>query len=92
MIPALLLLKSHQAGIADLEERLGDRQDRRWRRSSPSGVAEGVLPADVDVEQVAALLIGPLVFAHLTGRPPVTDDFAQRIVDGFLRSSSIARA
>ncbi len=92
VIPALLLLKSHQAGIADLEERLGDRQDQTLASIVAQGITEGVLPADIDVEQVAALLFGPLVFAHLTGRPPVTDDLAQRIVDGFLRSSSIARA
>src|SRR5262249_22795071 len=30
MIPSLLLLKTHQSGIADLEERLGDRQDETF--------------------------------------------------------------
>jgi len=89
VIPALLLLKSHQAGIADLEERLGDRQDDTLATIVKQGVAEGVLAADVDVEQVAALLIGPLVFAHLTGRPSKTDELAERIVSGFLRSQRV---
>jgi hypothetical protein len=53
------------------------------------GVADGCLPADADIEQIAAQLVGPLVFAHLTGRPPVTEEFAQRIVDDFLRSHTV---
>jgi len=89
VIPALLLLKTHQEGIADLEERLGDRQDHMLERIIAIGVADGCLPADADIEQIAAQLVGPLVFAHLTGRPPVTEEFAQRIVDDFLRSHTV---
>jgi AcrR family transcriptional regulator len=89
VIPALLLLKTHQEGIADLEERLGDRQDHLLERIIAIGVADGCLPADADIEQIAAQLVGPLVFAHLTGRPPVTEEFAQRIVDDFLRSHTV---
>jgi AcrR family transcriptional regulator len=92
VIPALLLLKTHQAGIADLEERLGDHQDDMLATVVAQGIAEGALPADADVEQVAAQLVGPLVFAHLTGRPPVTEQFAQRIVDGFLRAQLAVEA
>jgi AcrR family transcriptional regulator len=89
VIPALLLLKTHQEGIADLEERLGDHQDHMLERIIAIGVEEGCLPANADIEQIAAQLIGPLVFAHLTGRPPLTEEFAQHIVDGFLRSSAV---
>ena len=50
------------------------------------GVAEGRFTPDANVEELAAQLIGPLVFAHLTGRPRVTKAFAQRVVDNFLRA------
>jgi hypothetical protein len=29
------------------------------------------------------------VFAHLAGRPPVTEQFARHIVDSFLRSNAV---
>ena len=35
---------------------------------------------------LAAQLIGPLVFAHLTGRPRVTKAFAHQVADNFLRA------
>ena len=92
MIPALLLLKSHQEDIADLDERLGHRQDETLAAVVRSGVDEGVLPADVDIEQLAAMLIGPMVFAHLSGRPIVTEQFAQRVVDGLLRANAVVES
>ena len=85
VIPALLLLKAHQSEIADLEERIGRHQDETLDAIVALGVAEGRLPADADTEELAAQLIGPLVFAHLTGRPRVTKAFAERVVDSFLR-------
>ncbi len=86
VIPALLLLKAHQSEIADLEERIGKHQDQTFEAIIAIGVAEGRFPAGADVEELAAQLIGPLVFAHLTGRPPVTKAFAKRVVDAFLRA------
>jgi AcrR family transcriptional regulator len=92
IVPALLLLKSHQEDIADLEERLGSRQDETLTAVLAQGVAEGALPADTDIEQFAATLIGPMVFAHLSGRPPVTEQFAQRVVDGLLRANAVVES
>lgn len=86
VIPALLLLKAHQSDIADLEERIGRHQHETIEMIVALGVAEGRLPEGADSEEFAAQLIGPLVFAHLTGRPPLTTAFAQRIVDDYLRA------
>jgi AcrR family transcriptional regulator len=86
VIPALLLLKAHQSEIADLEQRIGKHQDQTFERIIAMGVAEGRFTPDANVEELAAQLIGPLVFAHLTGRPRVTKAFAQRVVDNFLRA------
>ncbi len=88
IIPALLLLKAHQTEIADLEERIGRHQDETLDAMVALGVAEGRLPAGADAQEIAAQLIGPLVFAHLTGRPPVTTAFAERVADAFLRANA----
>jgi len=86
VIPALLLLKAHQSEIADLEERIGKHQDQTFENIIAMGVAEDRFTPGANVEELAAQLIGPLVFAHLTGRPRVTKAFAQRVGDNFLRA------
>jgi TetR/AcrR family transcriptional regulator, regulator of autoinduction and epiphytic fitness len=86
VIPALLLLKAQKSEIADLEERIGRHQDNTLEAIVALGVAEDRLAADSDTEEIAAQLIGPLVFAHLTGRPRMTKAFAQRVADSFLRA------
>lgn len=86
VIPALLLLKAHQSEIADLEQRIGKHQDQTFGTIVAIGVAEGRLPADADVEEFAAQLVGPLLLAHLTGRPRLTKGFADRVVEAFLRA------
>jgi hypothetical protein len=52
------------------------------------GIAEGRLPDGADVQEIAAQLIGPLVFAHLKGRPRVTKAYAGRVADSFLRANA----
>ena len=88
IIPALLLLKAHQTEIADLEERIGRHQDETLDAMVALGVAEDRLPAGADVQEIAAQLVGPLVFAHLKGRPRITKAFAQRVADTFLRANA----
>ena len=80
------MLKAHQSEIADLEERIGKHQDQTFEMIIAIGVAEGRFGADDNVEELAAQLIGPLVFAHLTGRPRLTKAFAKRVLDAFLRA------
>lgn len=84
IIPALLLLKAHQESIAEIQDRLGNRQDETLDIVLRAGIEEGYLAPDTRVEELAAMLIGPLMFAHLTGRPDLTPEFADRIVDGLL--------
>ena len=86
VIPALLLLKAHQSEIADLEERIGKHQDQTFENIIAMGEAEGRFTPGANVEELAAQLIGPLVFAHLTGRPRVTKAFAHQVADNFLRA------
>ena len=84
MIPVLLMLKHHEGGIAALEDRLEDRQRDAVAAAMQRGVDEGVLRADLDVDQASAHLVGPLLFAHLIGAVEVTPEFADRTVDVFL--------
>jgi AcrR family transcriptional regulator len=84
MIPALLLLKHHEAGIAELEERLEQQQDQVLSDLVRRAADEGLIEGDVDVEEAIASLVGPLLFAHLTGTVEVDDGLADRTIERFL--------
>ena len=84
VLPALLLLKRHEDGVADLEKRLEERQNDVLDRLIRRGVADGLLSADADDREAATQLIGPLFFAHLTGSVTVDEGFIDRTVDRFL--------
>lgn len=81
VLPALLLLGIHEDGIADIEQRMGDQQDTLFADVLDRGIAEGLIRPDVDVRQAAATWLGPLVFAHLTGRLPLDESLAAHAVD-----------
>ncbi len=84
VVPALLMLKNHEAGVAAIDQRLEREQEDVLKSLLERGVGEGVLPADLDVREAIAMLAGPLLFAHLTDTVKVDDDFADRCVDHFL--------
>lgn len=84
VLPAVLMLRDHQDGVADLEERLGASRADALGAVLQQGVAEGVLRADVDLDATCAQLVGPLLFAQLIGRPGVDDAFVDRSVACFL--------
>lgn len=86
VIPALLTLRIHQDGVADLEQRLDERQERAIGVVLRRGVEEGAVSPGVVLEEATALLVGPLLFAHLTGKPAVDEAFCDRVVDAFLRA------
>jgi AcrR family transcriptional regulator len=84
IIPALFMLKAHADDVALLERDLGNRQESAIEQVLQRGVDEGRLRADYDLEEACASIVGPLLFAHLTGKPPIDDAFADRIIDIFL--------
>ena len=86
VLPALLLLKTHQYGIADLEERMEQHQDEILGGVVRAASTKGVLRPDVDVEQAAATAIGPMLFAHLTGKLPVDVALGEHVVETVLRA------
>ncbi len=84
MLPALLMLKQHEAPIADLEQRIEREQDRVLTDLLERAVAEGLIPTGVDIQEAIAFLVGPVLMAHLTEKVMIDDDFADRVVDRFL--------
>jgi AcrR family transcriptional regulator len=83
-VPMLLMLKSQLKGAADLEEELETNQLALIEDLLARGVREGVLRDGIDPHLVAALLFGPMLFAHLTDMVPLTDEFADALVDAFI--------
>ena len=85
VLPALLMLKSHAHGIADLDKRMEERQNEvvstLIRRGVDEGAARAPTPSD---PEASAVLVGPLFFAQLTGRSPIDAGFVDRTVDRFL--------
>ena len=84
VLPALMMLKNHEAGIAAANERLSSEQDMVMTTLLRRAAAEGLLPADLDPHEATALLVGPLVFAHLTASVALDAAFVDRTVDHFL--------
>jgi AcrR family transcriptional regulator len=57
-------------------------------------VAEGLLPADLDLDVSVALLMGPMMYRHvlsLMGRK-LPEDLAERVVDAFWRAHACSGA
>lgn len=86
VLPALLTLRHQQHGIADLEQRMEETQEDALGDVLRLGVEEGRLSPDVDTERAVAVLVGPLLFAVLVGKPEVDEAFCDHVVDGFLRT------
>ena len=84
VLPALLSLKTHADGIADLEKRLGERQGEVLGGLIARGVAEGVLSPAAGDPEATTVLVGPLFFAQLSGSVTIDDGFVDRTVDRFL--------
>jgi TetR/AcrR family transcriptional regulator, regulator of autoinduction and epiphytic fitness len=89
IVPSLMTLRIHHAGIADIDQRIENKQDEKLGAVIALGVEEGVLAQDEHVPDVAAQIVGPLLFARLTGRPALTEQFARCVVDGFLRAHTM---
>jgi len=79
--PAVLLLKLTEESIACVQRDIHDQQRAIFAEIVGRGIAEGVLPDDIDLDELAAHLIGPIFFAQVNGAPPVDAAFGDRVVD-----------
>lgn len=84
VLPALLTLRTQQHGIADLEQRIEARQEQAIDVVLRRGVEEGRIDPDIDIDEASALLVGPMLFANLMGKPVVDEAFCDRVVGAFL--------
>ncbi len=92
VLPALLALRHQEHGIAALEQRLEKRQERAMEVVLERGLAEGRLHGDVDLDRATAVIVGPLLFAALMGKPEVDEDFCENVVDLFLQTHATPRS
>jgi AcrR family transcriptional regulator len=89
MLPALMMLKSHEDGLAHLGEELHQDQLDTLDDVIARGVREGRMAPGYSTEEVAAQLVGPLFFAVVAGSFPIDEGFCDRVVDRFLAAFSI---
>lgn len=85
-LPALLLLKSQQGAIAELNGEMKQQQTEVISSVMQLGVDEGILPPEVldELELTMTLLTGPFLMASLVDTVPLDRDLADRAVDQFL--------
>ncbi len=85
-LPALLLLKTQQGAIADLDGRMKQQQMDVIAEVLRRGVDEGVLRPDVldDVDATITLLTGPILMAGLLGSTELDGAFADQVTAQFL--------
>lgn len=86
LMPALLSLKQHMPELRQISDADQERKIKALADVLDIGVTEGVLPDGLDPSMVATVLIGPVVFTVLTGRPDEAGAVADFAVDRFLAS------
>lgn len=84
MVPALMMLKHHEAGLAHLDEELHREQLEVLGAVMERGVTEGRVGEGYVLDEVAAQLIGPLFFALVADEISIDRSFCDRVVDRFL--------
>jgi AcrR family transcriptional regulator len=92
IVPALMSLRATMPELAAVVD--GDRDDKAQvlRSILDLGVEEGVLSPPIDVEESMILLVGPLVFASITGQDDRLAALADQVVERFMASDDSARA
>ncbi|HZG95787.1 MAG TPA: TetR/AcrR family transcriptional regulator C-terminal ligand-binding domain-containing protein [Mycobacteriales bacterium] len=83
-ITTMILLRAELAGMDQLEESREKAQLATVDTVLARGVAEGVIRPGYDLRQACAHLVGPLVFAHLTGVLASDRRLADRTIDVFM--------
>jgi AcrR family transcriptional regulator len=84
VLPALMLLKLHENGIAEVEHRMQEEQLFVCADVLRRGKDEGRIPPDEDEGLLLTLLIGPLLMAALTGTTPLNATLGDRLIGQFL--------
>ncbi len=89
LLPVMQALKAYESPMADLDRRLIVRQSVVFDGLFQRGISEGVISADFDQPQAVALLLGPLLFAAVTGTLALSTELADAALDALVRSISL---
>ena len=89
MVPALMMLKHHEDGLAHLDHELHEEQMKLMEDLRERGIREGAVRFDMSADEIAAQLIGPLFFALITGAVTIDEAFCDRVVDRFLAAAHV---
>ena len=84
ILPALLALKAYEPTLAAIDDHLESEQAAVSGDLLARGVSEGVLDPAIDHRRAIAQLVGPLVFALITGEPALTPELADESLRCFL--------
>lgn len=90
IMPAMLALKHQIPEMAELTTADHHHQLAVLRAVLDQGVEEGRLPAGLDPETVASVLIGPLVFSCVRDFSDKLPDLADYVADRFIASYASA--
>jgi AcrR family transcriptional regulator len=83
VIPALLMLRMHEPELAAMQDEIKRKQDGFAHDVLRRGIAEGALADGIDLEEASTMLVGPVLFAHLTGAATVDRAFGRRVAARF---------
>ena len=87
MLPALLMLKTHEDGVADLEQRIEKHQDEILAGVLERGIDEGRAAADIDVEQADGACCSARCCSPTSpASPPVDAALGEHVVETMLRA------
>lgn len=84
MLPALMTLKAYEPTLARVEQRMEEHQGHVSADLFARGEREGLFGPDLDRDRAMALLIGPLVFAALSGETAVASALADDSLHNFM--------
>lgn len=84
MMPALLALKAYEPALSAFDELMDAMQHQVSEELFARGQREGLFGPEVDHHRAIALLVGPLIFALITGETPLTTDLADAALGSFM--------
>lgn len=86
IVPAMMSLRTTMPDLAAMVDEDRSAKSDKLQGIIDRGIAEGSLPADIDVELVAHLLFGPIIFSALVGDSSEAGRLADFVVDRFIAS------
>lgn len=91
VMSTLILLRFDLDGVEAIEKHLEAKQHDTVGKILDAGVEEGVIAPGYDAQQAAAHLIGPMIFAFLTGSLPCDRTLADQTIEVFLAAYGTGR-